>query len=86
MWQLKLATRYGEFVEQKTIKQLSDVLTQPDSVKQLVALAQTNIKTFTAMNRVKNIILLSQPQIKDGMTNEQGFPINEQGQELPALQ
>ena len=86
MWQLKLATRYGEFVEQKTIKHLSNVLTQPDSVKQLVALAQTDIKTFTAMNRVKNIILLSQPQIKNGTTNEQGFPINEEGQELPALQ
>jgi len=49
-------------------------------------LAQTDIKTFTAMNRVKNIILLSQPQMKNGTTNEQGFPINEEGQELPALQ
>ena len=86
MWQLKLATSYGEIVKQKTLKQLSNVLTQPDSVKQLVALAQTDIKTFTAMNRVKNIILLSQPQMKNGTTNEQGFPINETGQELPALQ
>ena len=86
MWKLKFATRYGEAVERKTIKHLSNVLTQPDSVKQLVALAKTDIKTFTAMNRVKNIILLSQPQMRDGTTNEQGFPINETGQELPALQ
>ena len=86
MWQLKLATRYGEFLERKTINHLSNVLTQPDSVKQLVALAQTDIKTFAAMNRVKNIILLSQPQIKNGMTNEQGFPMTQDGAELPALQ
>ena len=86
MWQLKLATRYGEFLERKTINHLSNVLTQPDSVKQLVALAQTDIKTFAAMNRVKNIILLSQPQMKNGTTNEQGFPMTQDGAELPALQ
>ena len=82
MWRLKLATRLGEYSERKTIDQLVNVLTKENSVKELVKLAKENPKSVTAINRVRNIINLQMPL----MRNEEGFPINEEGQELPALQ
>jgi hypothetical protein len=82
MWRLKLATSYGQFIERKTINQLSNILTDKNSVQQFVKLANENPNSIAAITRVRNIIHLQMPI----MRNEEGFPINEEGQELPALQ
>ena len=82
MWRLKLATRYGEFVERKTIDQLADVLTKKNSVQEFVKLANENPNSVNAINRVRNIINLQMPT----MRNAEGYLINQEGQELPDLQ
>jgi hypothetical protein len=88
MWRLKLATRLGEFQERKTVKQLADVFTTENSVQNLVKLAKENPNSVVAINRVRNLINVTMPVFKDAEArlNEQGFPMTEDGAELPALQ
>jgi len=88
MWRLKLATRLGEFQERKTVNQLATIFTSENSVQNLVKLAKENPNSVTAINRVRNLINITMPVFKDAEArlNEQGFPMTEDGAELPALQ
>jgi hypothetical protein len=42
MWQVKYAAKYGQYVNNKTMKELANVLTKKESVNALIELAKTN--------------------------------------------
>jgi len=42
MWQVKFAGKYGQYVNDKTMKELANVLTKKESVNALIELAKTN--------------------------------------------
>ena len=42
MWQVKFAGKYGQYVNDKTMKELANVLTKEESVKAFIELAITN--------------------------------------------
>ena len=70
------------------VKQLADIFTTENSVQNLVKLANENPNSVAAINMVRNLINVTMPVFKDAEArlNEQGFPMTEDGAELPALQ
>jgi len=56
MWRLKLATRYGEFVEDKTFKELTKILTSDNSVQELQRIGRLAVGSEEAAMRAANII------------------------------
>ena len=61
MWRVKFASRYGEFLQQKTMSDLAKVFTSKNSVSELVKLAKTDLQSAEAVNRVINIIAVTGP-------------------------
>jgi len=59
MWQVKFAGKYAEAVQNKTIKDLAKIFTQPDSVAQLEKLARTDITKGEALKIVTNILAVT---------------------------
>ena len=56
MWQVKFAGKYGQYVNDKTMKELANVLTKKESVKALVELAKINPAAKDASILVTRII------------------------------
>ena len=61
MWRVKFASRYGEFLQQKTMSDLAKVFTSKNSVSELVKLAKTDLQSAEAVNTVINIIAVTGP-------------------------
>ena len=86
MWQVKFAGKYGQYVNDKTMKELANVLTKKESVKALIDLAKTNpaskdaailttrmIAGFNPVmdaQREQYLQSLSQPQVPIGPTTQ----------------
>lgn len=84
MWQVKYAAKYGQYVNNKTMKELANVLTKKESVNALIELAKTNpaskdaailttrmIAGFNPImdaQREQYLQSLSQPQVPIGPT------------------
>lgn len=84
MWQVKFAGKYGQYVNDKTMKELANVLTKKESVKALIELGKTNpaskdaailttrmIAGFNPImdaQREQYLQSLSQPQVPIGPT------------------
>lgn len=56
MWQVKFAGKYGQYVNDKTMKELANVITKKESVKALVDLAKINPAAKDASILVTRII------------------------------
>lgn len=61
MWRVKFASRYGEFLKQRTMEDLAKIFTSKESVNELIKLSKTNLKSQEAVNRVINIVAASRP-------------------------
>lgn len=61
MWRVKFASRYGEFLQQKTMQDLAKVFTSKNSVDELVKLAKTDLDSTEAVIRTVNIIAATSP-------------------------
>ena len=86
MWQVKYAAKYGQYVNNKTMKELANVLTKKESVNALIELAKTNpaskdaailttrmIAGFNPImdaQREQYLQSLSQPQVPIGPTTQ----------------
>ena len=62
MWRVKFASRYSEFLGQKTMKDLANLFTDERSVTLLEELAKVDVNSQIAVRRVVNIIALTSPQ------------------------
>ena len=60
MWQVKFASQYGKFLQDKTMADLANVFTKKESVKALIELAKKDPKSNDAVNNVVRIIAISQ--------------------------
>jgi|TARA_R100001460_G_scaffold81648_1_gene122549 hypothetical protein len=56
MWQVKFAGKYGQYVNNKTMKELANVLTKKESVNALIELAKTNPASKDATILITRII------------------------------
>ena len=61
MWRVKFASRYGEFLQQKTMQDLAKIFTSKNSVDELVKLAKTDLDSTEAVIRTVNIIAATSP-------------------------
>jgi|TARA_R100000482_G_C5127845_1_gene149851 hypothetical protein len=61
MWRVKFASKYGEFLQQKTMQDLAKVFTSKNSVDELVKLAKTDLDSTEAVIRTVNIIAATSP-------------------------
>ena len=61
MWRVKFASKYGEFLQQKTMQDLAKVFTSKNSVDELVKLAKTDLDSTEAVIRAVNIIAVTSP-------------------------
>ena len=61
MWRVKFASRYGEYLQQKTMQDLAKIFTSKNSVEELVKLAKTDLASTEAVTRAINIIAVTRP-------------------------
>ena len=61
MWRVKFASRYGEYLQQKTMQDLAKTFTSKNSVDELVKLAKTDLDSTDAVIRSINIISATRP-------------------------
>lgn len=61
MWRVKFASRYGEYLQQKTMQDLAKIFTSKNSVEELVKLAKTDLASTEAVTRTINIIAVTRP-------------------------
>lgn len=60
MWRVKFASRYGEYLQDKTMADLAKVFTKKESVNELIKLSKLNPNSVEAINKVVTIIAISQ--------------------------
>jgi len=73
MWRVKFASKYADYLGEKTMRDLAKIFTDEQSVKKLEQLATTDINSTLAVRRVVNIIAATSP-LREDQPIEQPVP------------
>ena len=73
MWRVKFASKYADYLGEKTMRDLAKIFTDEQSVKKLEQLATTDINSALAVRRVVNIIAATSP-LREDQPIEQPVP------------